>query len=730
MRRPPTGPAVIAPVVRRATLASAAVGGAAFAYSLGRQHGPFPFLAIAALAAAATAAVYWRARRVPAIACAVVALVAASQLPGTLGFLALAAAAQVAVHSLSNDPRTWCWALAIGPASAACGLVFEPGAHWPLAFLAQLVLSLGAAPALSMAVRARWYDRRRPRELPPAELTRVRPTTGWILLPLVVVGAGFASLALDALPSPLGDHYKPRPRPRPEREQRVAEAERERERVEHPFADDMPLGEGFVDFTGRPVMQVWAARGDEALTGADGPLYLRGLSLDRFEARRVRVSDPELTPWFDETDGERDGWTTLDDEHPDAPHLRLTVYQRPLRVGVAGSYALFSPSPLLAVRAPMVLHSADVMTALPEAPHEWFQVELRARDHARWSPDLTGRSAHHPSPATRQLPPASPRRAELSRLAREVTAGANDDLARVAAVRRHFAAYDYELITSDLPGLDGVLALFDRGSGHCTHFAAASVLLLRSVGVSARVVTGYLAKDFDEESGSWIVSSRNGHAWIEVWFAGVGWVPFETTPMQRRERALAWSGGEGGLTSWAADVATDLQLWAESGGEARYLSFAVDTAKQLPEAAMTSARRRPFGTALCVLGAVALAAWWRARRRRADERPEAARARRVVSAPVIALERRWLQAFAALGFPRAPHQTWREFVAAVRARDPELADLLRPAAAAFEGAAYARRPIDDDARRALEAALADVRSRGPARPDDTAPQDSARAPAA
>lgn len=707
----PDGPAGVAPLVRRATSASAAVGAAAFAYALGREPGAFPAVALAVLAVASAAAVFLRPHRVPALACVVVAAIAASQLPGTLGFLALAAAAQVAVHSLSRDPRTWCWALAVGPASAACGLVFEGGAHWSLVFLLQLVLALGAAPALTLAVRARWYDRRRPRDLDPASVHGVRPSTGWILLPLIVVGAAVASMALDALPSPLGERYKPRPRPRQEPRERAANAETAAETIEHAFADEVALGEGFVEFSGRPVMQVWAARGDEPLTADDGALYLRALSLDRIDPDRVRVGSPHLTLVTDDADGELDGWVQLDDAHPDAPELRMTIRQRPLRIGVGDTYALFAPAPIVAVRAPAVLHAADVMTALPETPDDWFEVDLVARDWGRWSPELAGRSAQHPSPATRQLPAAAAEVEELRAIAREVTGGANDDQQRVLAVRRHFAAYDYELITSDLPGLRGVLALFDRGSGHCTHFAAASVLLLRSLDVSARVVTGYLAKDFDEESGSWIVSSRNGHAWIEVWFAGVGWVPFETTPMQRRERALAWNGGEGGLASWAADVATDVQLWAESGGEARYLAFAVDTAAQFPEAAWASARRRPVGAAVFVVAVIAAFAWWRARRRRARLSPPTDRAPRVVPAPVLALERRWLHELAKLGFPRAPHQTWREFTAAVRARDASLADDVQPVADAFEGAAYARRPIDDDARRALEAALAALRSR-------------------
>ncbi|MBO7340060.1 MAG: hypothetical protein J6U66_08345 [Lachnospiraceae bacterium] len=71
--------------------------------------------------------------------------------------------------------------------------------------------------------------------------------------------------------------------------------------------------------------------------------------------------------------------------------------------------------------------------------------------------------------------------------------------------------------------------------GYCTHYASAATLLLRSVGVPARYVTGYIvtAASFEKQKdGSYEaqVIDRNGHAWVEIYLDDIGWVPFEMTP--------------------------------------------------------------------------------------------------------------------------------------------------------------------------------------------------------
>lgn len=71
--------------------------------------------------------------------------------------------------------------------------------------------------------------------------------------------------------------------------------------------------------------------------------------------------------------------------------------------------------------------------------------------------------------------------------------------------------------------------------GYCIHYASVGVMLLRSLGVPARYASGYVVKPASfvlQEDGSYVaeIIDRNGHAWAEVYYDGIGWVPIEMTP--------------------------------------------------------------------------------------------------------------------------------------------------------------------------------------------------------
>jgi transglutaminase-like putative cysteine protease len=65
-------------------------------------------------------------------------------------------------------------------------------------------------------------------------------------------------------------------------------------------------------------------------------------------------------------------------------------------------------------------------------------------------------------------------------------------------------------------------------AGYCQHFAGAMAAMLRMLGIPARVAVGFTSGSFSD--GKWIVTDHNAHAWVEVWFTGHGWVPFDPTP--------------------------------------------------------------------------------------------------------------------------------------------------------------------------------------------------------
>ncbi len=109
---------------------------------------------------------------------------------------------------------------------------------------------------------------------------------------------------------------------------------------------------------------------------------------------------------------------------------------------------------------------------------------------------------------------------------------------RVAAVLKMFnrGGFSYTL----QPPLLGVHSidefLFNTRAGFCEHYAGAFVMLMRSAGVPARVVTGYQGGEYNPVDGYLIVRQSDAHAWAEVWIAGRGWLRVDPTAAVAPER--------------------------------------------------------------------------------------------------------------------------------------------------------------------------------------------------
>jgi hypothetical protein len=67
-------------------------------------------------------------------------------------------------------------------------------------------------------------------------------------------------------------------------------------------------------------------------------------------------------------------------------------------------------------------------------------------------------------------------------------------------------------------------------AGYCQYFAGAMTLMLRYLGIPARVAVGFAGGTYSSKSHSWLVTDRDAHAWVEAWFKGYGWLPFDPTP--------------------------------------------------------------------------------------------------------------------------------------------------------------------------------------------------------
>jgi hypothetical protein len=66
--------------------------------------------------------------------------------------------------------------------------------------------------------------------------------------------------------------------------------------------------------------------------------------------------------------------------------------------------------------------------------------------------------------------------------------------------------------------------------GYCQHYAGAMALMLRYLGVPARVAAGFTSGSYDVDKHEWKVTDHDAHDWVEVYFPGWGWMPFDPTP--------------------------------------------------------------------------------------------------------------------------------------------------------------------------------------------------------
>jgi protein-glutamine gamma-glutamyltransferase len=133
-------------------------------------------------------------------------------------------------------------------------------------------------------------------------------------------------------------------------------------------------------------------------------------------------------------------------------------------------------------------------------------------------------------------------------LALEWTADAETPYDAVKAIETRLQEeYDYaeRVPTRPIP-LDGFL--FEERRGYCQQFSGAMALMLRMVGVPARVAAGFSPGSYNRDTREYRVRDLDAHSWVEVYFTGIGWVPFDPTPI----RAPAESQSSGVLATSAA----------------------------------------------------------------------------------------------------------------------------------------------------------------------------------
>ena len=298
------------------------------------------------------------------------------------------------------------------------------------------------------------------------------------------------------------------------------------------FSNQVNLGDiGEIQTSSRPVMhiRIWSAL-------AVGPMKWRGAVLSEFDGKRW--SNPSRKP---ET-------IPVENEHvvlapPGlAPPGRRINYHVDLEA-LENDTLFFAGTPeILDLRARALYRSETsgirLGHALPRGFH--YDVWSLLDDPPEGAPPL------YPPPvlplAARELYLQLPRLdARIAGLARTFAAGETGDLARARSIERHLrSGYGYTLELPRREVADPLANfLFARRQGHCEYLASSMAVMLRSLGIPARLATGFQSGVYNPVSGLWLVRSSDAHSWVEAWIPDYGWTTFDPTPADPNASGLA-----------------------------------------------------------------------------------------------------------------------------------------------------------------------------------------------
>ncbi len=121
--------------------------------------------------------------------------------------------------------------------------------------------------------------------------------------------------------------------------------------------------------------------------------------------------------------------------------------------------------------------------------------------------------------------------APITELAEEVAGLGSPQLKanRIEAYLASEYAYTLDLVGSQVDNPVEAF-LFDWRQGHCEYFASSMVLMLRSIGIPARLVTGYLGGEYNPFEGYYVFRQSDSHAWVEAFSPEAGWQVYDPTP--------------------------------------------------------------------------------------------------------------------------------------------------------------------------------------------------------
>lgn len=315
------------------------------------------------------------------------------------------------------------------------------------------------------------------------------------------------------------------------------------------FGDEVTLGQiGRIQQSDTVVMRVQFERTPPP------DLKFHGITLAHFDGRRWSNHITETQSFF--TRGGFDNTLQftrsdlrrfLDGIGEDAPDLQQQIRENKanflsyrVTLEPVGMNIFFFPSRLSALQGTAREYLIDNRAALTYAdPNRIVRAYSGLSLIEHHEKLLSQPDANVPSLQTYlELPPMDPRVAEL---AKSITATSPTALEKAAALE-HYLQENYGY-TLELQGSSDPISffLFERKKGHCEYFASSMAVMLRSIGIPARIVNGFRNGEQSELTGSYIIRGKDAHSWVEAFISGQGWVEFDPTPAADLPVKTFWS---------------------------------------------------------------------------------------------------------------------------------------------------------------------------------------------
>lgn len=267
---------------------------------------------------------------------------------------------------------------------------------------------------------------------------------------------------------------------------------------------------------------------------ADRPAFWRGQTFDAWDGTTwTRPVDTQAAPLRPQADGTQVAPVPFDD--PGAASGRLNrqtftieaayaqqVFAAPTARAVLSDRAIYGfPDGTLAVPGGSALGQGATYTVTSQEANATVAT-LRA-SAASTPPDRIIARYAQPAAATDRV----------RALARRITATAATPYDKVLAIENWMNANTRYSLDAPLPPRDTKdvvdFFVFTSRQGWCEQIASTLAVMLREVGVPARIGTGFAPGDRDVVTGRYTVRERDAHAWTEVYFPGVGWQGFDPT---------------------------------------------------------------------------------------------------------------------------------------------------------------------------------------------------------